>query len=130
MLAALDSDPHAGLFEDLVDGDVRVGDFALVHERLAEVHERRANRLGHVRYRVAYVADRPRDEIDEEWRPAADVHTLFARAQVEGWFADFLAALPPEHRARHERRGLASFAAEAWEHGLRDEVLEQLRADA
>jgi hypothetical protein len=81
-----------------------------------------------VRYRVVYVAEQPRDEIDEEWWPASDVHTLFARVQVEGWFADFLAALPSEHRARHERRGLASFAAEAWRLGLRDEVLEKLRA--
>jgi hypothetical protein len=125
-LASQREDPHSTVLHDLVDGGVRIGDFALVHERLAEVAERAENQFGHVRYRVTYVAERPRNDVAEEWWPASEVHTLFERTQVKGWFAELLAAAPPKQREDFERAGLAAFAGEAWRQSLRDEVLEKL----
>jgi hypothetical protein len=125
-LAEQREDPHAGLLLDHLDGGVPVGDFALVGRRLVEVAERGENDFGHVRYRVVYVAERPRADISEEWWPASEVYNLFAHEQVEGWFEELLAAAPDNLRPVIEERGLRSFMAEAWQASLREEVFAQL----
>ncbi len=125
------ADPHQDMLSALVSGNVQTGDFAMVDDRLAEVRDREVNDLGYARYLVAYVSERPRPDIDEEWRPATEVHTLWKRAKLEGWLRDSLSQLngderrafldlDPEHRLR-------AYVRLIWELDLRHQVLSKLR---
>jgi hypothetical protein len=132
VMASETTDPHAEMFTSLVDGNVRIGDFALVGGRyLTEVLERTSNSLGYFRYHVLYIAERPQPEIEQEWQPATDVHTLWGREKVEGWLAEQLATATAADRAVAARWDqaalLRSYVKIIWEEQLRDEVLTMLR---
>jgi hypothetical protein len=125
------ADPHADMLFAIAAGDVRVGDFALVHEHLVEVRAREVNALGYARYLVAYIAERPRPDVEEEWRPATDVHALWERTQVERWLEDALAQATDEERetliATAPQQRLLTYLRAAWEEALRAHVIEELR---
>jgi hypothetical protein len=125
------SDPHQDMLFAISVGDVRIGDFALVDESLAEVLAREVNALGHARYLVFYVAEGPGPGIVEEWRPATDVHTLWGRKTVERWLQEFLSQTTEEQRDRFLRldagQRLRVYLAAAWDASLRDQVLAELR---
>ena len=124
-------DPHEDMLHAIAVGGVRVGAFAIVDERLSEVRARETNQLGHARYLVAYVSERPHPDIEEEWRPAPDVLTLWERQKPQGWLDEWLAlANPDERRAMLDLdadRRLRSFVRAAWDQSLRNEVLARLR---
>ncbi len=131
-MASETTDQHAEMFASLVDGDVCIGDFALVDDRyLVEVLERTPNSLGYFRYHVLYIAERPQPEIEQEWQPATDVNTLWEREKVEGWWAEQLATATDAERAVaatwDQAALLRNYVKVIWEERLRDEVLTMLR---
>lgn len=127
----LSADPRADMLFTIAAGNVRVGDFALVHDRLTEVSAREVNTLGHARYRVTFVAERPHPDIGDEWHPATDVFTVWEREKVEGWMKQALAEAAPETRDRflmiEPQQRLREIARAVWEDGGRRQVLDKLR---
>jgi hypothetical protein len=124
-------DPHADMLSTIANGQVRVGDFALVRERLAEVGRCEVNALNHARYSITYISERPRPDIEQEWQPATEVHTLWEREKVEGWLEDALPDSPADARAAlldvEPAQRLRAYARAIWDAGLRDEVVALLR---
>jgi hypothetical protein len=124
-------DQHTEMLTSLVGSNVRVGDFALVQEHyLVEVLERATNSLGYFRYRVMYIADRPHPDVEQEWQPATDVHTLWEREKVESWWADQIAAASDAQRIEvgswDQETLLRRYLNIIWKDRLRDEVLTKL----
>jgi len=124
-------DPHQDMLAAIIAGSVRVGDFAMVGERLAEVRDRQVNELGYARYLVSYISERPRPEIGEEWRPATEVHTLWAREKIEGWLRDSLSQLDENQRQAllklDPEERLLTYLRLIWELDLRGQVLGMMR---
>lgn len=111
--------------------DIKVGDFVLAYGDLAEVLEITKSAYAYRSYRVKYLAEKPKPEIQEDWFPARYVQLFHTRAR---FFADLQrevdkGKVPQDvaermgHLTEHEIQSiLRASLVDVWKLGLRDWV--------
>ena len=75
------TDP-ANLVYSATIGDIKKGDFVLVHGYLAEVTEFRDSDFGYRSYHIRYIDERPIQEILEDWFPAFHIQLFYTREKL------------------------------------------------
>lgn len=73
-------DPDA-LVQAITVGKIELGDFVLAYGNLAEVLEIKQSQFGYRSYKVRYLAEKPKPDIQEDWFPALHIRLLFKRSQ-------------------------------------------------
>lgn len=127
----LDKNQPTALVHSFAVRDIQVGDFVLAYGDLAEVLEIRESPYGYRSYRVCYLAEKPKPEIQEDWFPARYVQRFYTRAQfmqnlhrmvaageLPGDIGEGMGSLSDEELQPIIRRSLI----ETWKAGLRDWV--------
>ena len=108
------------------DPAAQVGDFVLVHNSLAVVVERKTSKFGLVVFLVEYLAERPIQEISEEWIPPTHVRLLFSQRDFGSGVRELLAShgVPAERLIdAPSAEVLRESVVAAWNAGLREAVL-------
>jgi hypothetical protein len=111
--------------------DIKVGDFVLAMNDLAEVIEVRESRFGYRSYKVRYLAEKPMPDIDEDWlqarfvrilmtreRALKDLQQLVEKGHLPKEFGEHLNSITDDELQPHLRKS----PLDVWEAGLRDHV--------
>jgi hypothetical protein len=127
----LDRSQPTALVRSIVVRDIQVGDFVLAYGDLAEIVDVRESPYGYRSYRVRYLAEKPKPNIQEDWFPARYVQRFYTRTKfmenlqrmvAEGELpsdiAERMGSLSDKELQPLIRRSLVK----TWEAGLRDWV--------
>ena len=111
--------------------DIKVGDFVLALNDIAEVIEVRESQFGYRSYKVRYLAEKPMPDIGEDWfqarfvrilmtkeRVVSDLHQLVEQGLLPKEFGERLNSMPQDELQPHLQKTLL----EVWAAGLRDHV--------
>jgi hypothetical protein len=79
VLNALDNLDTESLIKSITIGEISVGDFVLAYGDLAEVLEVSQTDYGYKSYKIKYLAEKPKPNIQEDWFPAAHIKKLYTR---------------------------------------------------
>ncbi|MFA5033952.1 MAG: hypothetical protein WC614_13170 [bacterium] len=80
ILPILDQTKPTSLVYNTTVRDIQVGDFVLAYSDLAEVIEVKESKYGYRSYRIRYLAEKPKPEIQEDWFPAFYVQKFYTRS--------------------------------------------------
>lgn len=111
--------------------DIKVGDFVLALNDLAEVIDVRESRFGYRSYKIRYLAEKPMPDIDEDWfqarfvqilmtreRALKDLQQLVEKGDLPKEFGEHLNSITDDELQPHLRKSLL----DVWNAGLRNHV--------
>ncbi|HSW00128.1 MAG TPA: hypothetical protein VLI39_08150 [Sedimentisphaerales bacterium] len=110
-------------------GAAVVGDIVLAHGDLAEVLELCDTRYNYRSYRVRYLAEKPKAEIQEDWFPASYIRRVYTKEQLKTGLMRLAeeGTVPPDICERmggppeaELQRIMRDSVIETWHAGLRD----------
>ena len=106
--------------------NIAVGDFVVARGYLGEVEEEVTSAFGYRSLRVVFLAEWPLPNLAGDWFRARDVVRVFSRAALTKGVAAALGGSEAVERAGGARTELRASVVEAWNNGLRDEVMLQM----
>lgn len=82
-------------------GAGEVGDFVLVHGDIAQIMESKESQYGYRIYRVHYIAERPKQNIPDDWFPAPYIQVFYAKRRFDEKWASYVKSgdLPKDIRS-------------------------------
>lgn len=114
--------------------DIEVGDFVLAYGDLAEIVEIRVSDYAYRSYRVRYLAEKPKPNIQEDWFPARYVRLFYNKQRFKEVMSEMVSAghLPPDivdRFAQLEPQEVQTIIGKSlsavWKSGLREWVRKQ-----